>query len=290
MRQSNYDPVGQEVNRFKRKKPRLLNRYRPPLAIRATFQVLAWALILFLLYKGFEAYMLGEQTKMQQKAQKTAQSNSQMARPKPPIAQSQGEAPAPAVAERRVERRTPTDCADLQTAFEHWQKIGSAKPSAWVYQRQQETISKQNALKCPGTNRNMPLAAVEETARERLVMAPGEVKRCEVDGRTFYSNTTCPAATRKEVVVQVETGTGIAPPPPPPRPPTAGSTAEPRGQVPEQGRPIYTGPSESDQKERVCAAWNKRVEWLDSMARHNSTQTIRDERQRARDKQFALGC
>lgn len=129
------------------------------------------------------------------------------------------------------------------------------------------------------------------TSVREVRSSPGQVVKCTVNGRTIYSNTDCPTGARTHQVQLHDTAGVVSPPKAVLSELTAQRRASEKAQVQSLQKPVAL-PVPS--KEIECAALDKRIEWLDSMARQPQSgqmqDWIRQERKTARDRQFAIKC
>lgn len=119
----------------------------------------------------------------------------------------------------------------------------------------------------------------------------GSVIKCVLNGKTIYSDEKCPAGASTHRVQLHDTAGVVSPPKAVLSELTAQRIAIENAQIQSLQQPAAL-PVQSKKVE--CDAIDKRIEWLDSMARQpQSAPTqdwIRQERRHARDRQFAVHC
>lgn len=281
MKKSTHRRDERQINHFRKNKTGLFDRLGFSIANRAIFQIFLWGLILFALYKGFDAYMVAAQRKMEQH-------HAAQVKKEKPVKPNQN---SPRQLEKPDEIRPlkpkKTDCQDLQDVIEHWEKNGQNKSRAWTEQRQQEAMDKQKELGCAINEGGQLSLKKDATPQIQVEIGPGQVFKCTTNDQVLYTNGACSKNTQAQRVLAVETGTGIAPPNVKKSDPiVVAHKAQPKNHEPR----VLHVPEQSETKAVTCLALEKLIIGLDSQARQRSTERIRQERKEARDKQFRIRC
>jgi hypothetical protein len=139
-------------------------------------------------------------------------------------------------------------------------------------------------------------AVREQPKRASLYERPaanGMIKKCLIEGKTFYVDQKCPTGATPQELQLYDTAGVISPPKADLQVLTAQRKAA-EAEEHQAGRSQVVTVGASQSKSNQCAFLDRHVEYLDSMARQPqsaSTQDwIRDEKSKTRDRQASLGC